>query len=90
MIITAILMWLVVTAGISTSDGIQIMPGASYIRSEISRLDVCIERAAASLERLGPRGICYQTFESTYSVQQQFDAAVKKKAELVIALQGLE
>jgi hypothetical protein len=66
------------------------MSGASYIQSEISRLDLCIENYAVRLERHGPRGICQQTFEPMYLVQQQFNAAVKKKAELVIALQGLE
>ncbi len=66
------------------------MSSASYIKSEIARLDACIENYTAALERHGPRGICHQTFEPMYTVQNSFNAAVKKKADLVLALQGLE
>lgn len=66
------------------------MSSASYIKSEIARLDACIKNYAAALERHGPRGICHHTFEPMYAVQNSFNAAVKKKADLVLALQGLE
>lgn len=65
------------------------MSGASYIQSEINRLDLIIENCATNLERHGPTGINPQTFEPMYQVKNLMDAAIKRKSELVIALQGL-